>query len=45
MKVTILTPVAKPKVKKKVCAYARVSTDSKSQGESFKNQISYYENI
>ena len=44
MKVTILTPVAKPKVKKRVCAYVRVSTDSKSQGESFENQIRYYEN-
>ncbi len=31
--------------KKKVCDYARVSTDSLSQGESSENQIQYYENI
>lgn len=31
--------------KKKVCAYARVSTDSEKQGESLENQITYYENL
>lgn len=29
--------------KKRVCAYARVSTDSRKQGESLENQISSYE--
>lgn len=28
--------------KKRVCAYARVSTDSREQGESLENQISSY---
>ena len=43
MKVTILHPKAKAIVKKKVCAYARVSTDSSKQEESLENQTSYYE--
>lgn len=43
MKVTILQPKITQDIKKKVCAYARVSTDSLSQGESLENQISYYE--
>lgn len=46
MRVRIIEPLSKiQKQKKKVCAYARVSTDSKSQGESLENQIQYYENI
>lgn len=46
MHVRIIEPMQKVQnVKKKVCAYARVSTDHKSQGESLENQINYYENI
>lgn len=46
MHVRIIDPILKvQKHKKKVCAYARVSTDSQSQGESLENQIQYYENI
>lgn len=46
MRVRIIEPITKvQKLKKKVCAYARVSTDSQSQGESLENQIQYYENI
>ncbi len=44
MKVTILQPVVKPIVKKKVCAYARVSTSSSAQEESLENQATYYRN-
>lgn len=44
MKVTILQPEAKRIVKKKVCAYARVSTSSNSQEESLENQTTYYRN-
>lgn len=44
MKVTILQPKAKSLVKKKVCAYARVSTDSHLQEESLENQTTYYRN-
>lgn len=45
MRVTIIKPTVNQQKKKKVCAYARVSTDSLSQGESLENQIQYYENI
>lgn len=46
MIVRIIEPIkAKEKVKKKVCAYVRVSTFTSSQGESFENQSSYYERI
>lgn len=46
MRVRIIEPMQKiQQVKKLVCAYARVSTDNKSQGESLENQIQYYENI
>ncbi|GAA0753461.1 recombinase family protein [Clostridium sartagoforme] len=46
MRVRIIEPIQKvQKVKKKVCAYARVSTDNDKQGESLENQIQYYENI
>ncbi|WP_061994242.1 hypothetical protein [Clostridium sp. ATCC 25772] len=31
--------------KKKVCAYARVSSDSEKQGESLENRIQYHENL
>ena len=41
-----MEPIQKVQInKKKVCAYARVSTDRKSQEESLENQIQYYENI
>ena len=45
MKVTILQPKNTQDMKKKVCAYARVSTDSDKQGESLENQTYYYENL
>lgn len=46
MRVRIIEPILKvQKQKKRVCAYARVSTDSEKQGESLDNQIQYYENI
>lgn len=46
MRVRIIEPIQKVQnVKKKVCAYARVSTDNDKQGESLENQIQYYENI
>ena len=46
MRVRIIEPIkAKEKVKKKVCAYVRVSTLTSSQGESFENQYSYYGRI
>ncbi len=46
MRVISIEPIkAKEKVKKKVCAYVRVSTFTSSQGESFENQSSYYERI
>jgi site-specific DNA recombinase len=46
MHVRIIEAISKlQKANKKVCAYARVSTDHKSQGESLENQIQYYENI
>jgi len=46
MRVRIIDPIKKvEKVKKKVCAYARVSTNNINQGESLENQIQYYENI
>lgn len=44
MRIQMIEPkkTAKPK-RKRVCAYARVSTDSRKQGESLENQISAYE--
>ncbi len=46
MRVRIIEPVKKQENKKKrVCAYARVSTGSDAQGESLENQIQYYENL
>lgn len=43
MKVTILQPESRSTVKKKVCAYARVSTNSSSQEDSLENQTTYYQ--
>jgi predicted site-specific integrase-resolvase len=46
MRVRIIEPIAKLDIpKKKVCAYARVSTESDKQGESLENQMTYYENF
>ena len=46
MRVRIIEPMkVKGNVKKKVCAYVRVSTFTSSQGESFENQVSYYERV
>lgn len=44
MRIQMIEPKknAKPK-RRRVCAYARVSTDSRKQGESLENQISAYE--
>lgn len=46
MKVRILEPI-KPAVaaRKRVCAYARVSTACEAQGESLENQTTYYRNL
>lgn len=43
MRVRIIEPMLQIKSKKRVCAYARVSTSSELQGESLENQITYYE--
>lgn len=44
MRIRMLEPVqSKTSEKKCVCAYARVSTDSRKQGESSENQITSYE--
>lgn len=46
MRVRIVEPKAKNKAKKKrVCAYARVSSDQDKQRESLENQINYYKNL
>lgn len=46
MRVRIIQPkVNLEPSKKRVCAYARVSTVSELQGESLENQIIYYENL
>ena len=45
MRVRIIQPTVELPKKKKVCAYARVSTGSELQGESLENQITYYENL
>ena len=46
MKVRIIEPTASfhPK-RKRVCAYARVSSDSEAQGESLENQTQYYQGL
>lgn len=43
MQVTILEPEATPIVKKRVCAYARVSTNSLDQADSLENQTIHYQ--
>lgn len=44
MEVKVIEPIFKNSmVKKKVCAYARVSTDSLEQEDSLDNQTSYYQ--
>ncbi|CAK7038024.1 recombinase family protein [Tissierella sp.] len=45
MRVRIIQPTVESKSKKRVCAYARVSTGSELQGESLDNQITYYEKL
>ncbi len=45
MRVRIIEPTIVKKTKKRVCAYARVSTDHVKQGESLENQIDYYERL
>ena len=46
MRVNIIQPKDKTRFsKKRVCAYARVSTESEKQGESFENQVAYYEKM
>ena len=44
MRVRIIQPTPKVEKKKRVCAYARVSTESDTQGESLENQITTYQN-
>ncbi|MBP2654588.1 MAG: Resolvase protein [Firmicutes bacterium] len=46
MRVRIIEPTKTPALKRKrVCAYARVSTSSEAQGESLENQIIHYRNL
>ena len=46
MKVRIIEPIKSIELKRKrVCAYARVSTNSEAQGESLENQTIYYRNL
>jgi DNA invertase Pin-like site-specific DNA recombinase len=46
MQVRIIQPIQKVQtLKKKVCAYARVSTGTEKQCESLENQIQYYESL
>lgn len=45
MEIQVLEPKESGKKKLKVGAYCRVSTDSKSQGNSFDNQVKYYEKL
>lgn len=46
MRVHIIPPTVKTTdTKLRVCAYARVSKDTEKQGESFDNQVAYYENL
>ena len=45
MRVRVIQPTVKLPSKKRVCAYARVSTASELQGESLENQITYYESL
>jgi len=45
MRVRVIKPIAAKKKKLKVCAYARVSTDSLKQEDSLENQTSTYKRI
>ena len=45
MRVRVIKPIAAKEKKLKVCAYARVSTDSLKQEDSLENQTSTYERI
>ncbi len=46
MRVRIIEPTVRVETKKKkVCAYARVSTNHDRQGESLENQTTYYETL
>ena len=45
MRVRVIQPKIITPAKKKVCAYARVSTLSDPQGESLDSQITYYEKL
>jgi len=46
MRVRIIQPTKQVEQrKKKVCAYARVSTEYEKQNESLENQVQYYENL
>ena len=46
MKVRIIEPVQpREEKRKRVCAYARVSSDSEAQGDSLENQTTYYQDL
>ena len=45
MRIRIITAVPTAEKKKRVCAYARVSTDSRRQEESLENQTATYERL
>ena len=45
MRIRIITAVPAAEKKKRVCAYARVSTDSRRQEESLENQTATYERL
>ena len=45
MRIRIITAVPTVEKKKRVCAYARVSTDSRRQEESLENQTATYERL
>lgn len=45
MRIKIIQPIAEEKRKLRVCAYARVSTDSLKQEDSLENQTSTYERL
>lgn len=45
MEVTIMMPEVDQTVKKRVCAYARVSTNNSDQADSLENQTAYFEKL
>lgn len=45
MRIRIITAIPAAEKKKRVCAYARVSTDSRRQEESLENQTATYERL